>query len=84
MELGISERTLNVTKPTGRFARKGDFPPRIVGEEAVLVPGHGGGDEDSIYTLNDVGAAIWKLIEPHRDAPGIGRPSRTPRTARAQ
>lgn len=63
-----------MTEPPKRFARKGEFALRVIAEEAVLVPVRGGeGDQDSIYTLNDVGAAIWQLIEPERDAAEIGR-----------
>lgn len=62
-----------MTKTTTKYARRSDVALRTIGEEAVLVPVHGGGGEDSIYTLNDVGAAIWQLIEPHRDAAEIGR-----------
>ncbi len=59
---------------TRRFARTGEFALRIMAEEAMLVPVRSGeGEEDSIFTLNDVGAAIWQLVEPGRDAAEIGR-----------
>lgn len=57
-----------------RYARKGGFALRIVADEAVLVPEDSGEqDQDSVYALNEVAAAIWQLIEPGRDAAEIGR-----------
>ena len=56
------------------FARRGEFALRIIDDQAVLMPlGEGGAVQDFIYTLNDVGAAIWQLIEPGRNAAEIGR-----------
>ncbi len=56
------------------FARKGEFALRVIDDQAVLMPlRDGGAGQDFIYTLNDVGAAIWQLIEPGRDADEIGR-----------
>lgn len=63
-----------MTQSAKKYARKGEFAFRTIAEEAVLVPVRSSeGDQDSIYTLNDVGAAIWQLIEPTRDAAEIGR-----------
>lgn len=60
--------------PSKRYARKGEFELRIIDEEAVLVPVRGGpGEEGAIYAFNEVGAAIWRLIDPSRDAAEIGR-----------
>ncbi len=56
------------------FARRGEFALRVVDDQAVLIPlREAGARQDFIYTLNDVGAAIWQLIEPGRDAAAIGR-----------
>jgi hypothetical protein len=56
------------------FARKAEFALRTIDDQAVLMPlGDGGAGHDFIYTLNEVGAAIWQLIEPGRDAAAIGR-----------
>lgn len=57
-----------------RYARKGNFTLQIAADEAVLVPEEGGSsDEDSVYALSEVAAAIWQLIEPGRDVAEIGR-----------
>jgi hypothetical protein len=46
------------------FAKVGDFVTRFVVDETIVVPIRSGvGDLDSIYTFNDVGAAIWSLID---------------------
>lgn len=56
------------------YIRREGFVLRRVGEEAVLLPVEGGtAEDDVVYALNDVGAAIWQLIEPTRDAAEIGR-----------
>jgi hypothetical protein len=46
------------------YAKKGEFVTRAVAGETIVVPITAGvGDLDSIYTLNEVGAAIWELID---------------------
>ncbi len=57
-----------------KYARKGRFVLRSVADEAVLVPEEGrASDEDTVYVLNEVAAAIWQLIEPGHSAEDIGR-----------
>jgi hypothetical protein len=46
------------------YAREDDLVTRRVAGETILVPVRAGvGDLDSIYTLNEVGGAIWELID---------------------
>ena len=48
----------------GVFKRNPSIVARTVGDEVVLVPIRSDvGDLDSIFTLNDVGAFIWDLID---------------------
>jgi hypothetical protein len=55
-----------------RLMRHGDFVTREVAGETIVVPIRAGvGDLDSIYTLNDVGATIWNLIDGTRTADDI-------------
>ncbi|HXK59318.1 MAG TPA: PqqD family protein [Acidobacteriota bacterium] len=57
-----------------RWGHNGEFVFRRVGGEAVLVPIRGGvGELGSIFTLNEVGATIWHLIDPRRDLDDIAR-----------
>jgi hypothetical protein len=57
-----------------RYAKKGEFAFRVVVGEGVLVPIRGGvGDLHSIFTMNEVGAAIWGLIGPERTTAEITR-----------
>lgn len=42
----------------------GDFVFREVGDETILVPVRAGVSElDSLFTINEVGAVVWKGIE---------------------
>jgi hypothetical protein len=45
--------------------RKADgFVSRTISDDVIIVPVRGGvGDLESIFTLNAVGASIWKLID---------------------
>src|SRR3954451_15240761 len=45
--------------------RKADgFVSRDIADDTIIVPVRGGvGDLDAIFTLNAVGATIWKLID---------------------
>ena len=46
------------------YVKSGEFVTRAVAGETIVVPITAGvGDLDSIYTLNDVGATIWELID---------------------
>lgn len=50
---------------TGKaYVKTGEFVTRAVAGETIVVPITAGvGDLDSIYTLNEVGATIWQLID---------------------
>jgi hypothetical protein len=46
------------------FVRADNIVSRRIGEEIILDPVHARGDDvDSIYSLNEVGARIWKLLD---------------------
>ena len=46
------------------YVKSGEFVTRAVADETIVVPITAGvGDLDSIYTLNEVGATIWGLID---------------------
>jgi hypothetical protein len=56
------------------FRRHGNYATRRVGDETVVVPIRArAADLDSVYTLNDVGAAIWSVLEAARTADEIAR-----------
>lgn len=47
-----------------RFAKESDFVTRNIKEETIIVPVKDDvGDLDSIYTLNEVGSFVWKLLD---------------------
>ena len=55
-----------------RPARHGNYVTREIAGETVVVPIRSGvGDLDSIFTLNEVGATIWRLIDGTRTADDI-------------
>jgi hypothetical protein len=57
-----------------RYVKKGEIVFRVIAGEGVLVPIRGGvGDLHSIFTMNEVGAAIWGLIGPERTTAEIAR-----------
>jgi hypothetical protein len=46
------------------FAKKDDFVTREIAGEMIIVPiRKQAGDLESIYTLNEVGTAIWGMID---------------------
>ena len=46
------------------YIKTGEFVTRAIAGETIVVPITAGvGDLDSIYTLNEVGATIWELID---------------------
>ena len=46
------------------FTKESDFVTRCIKGETIIVPVRGDvGDLDSIYTLNEVGTFVWKLID---------------------
>ena len=49
---------------TRRYARNPDFVFRKIADEVILVPVRSTGNPmGSVYTLNEVGAAIWDLLD---------------------
>ena len=50
---------------SARLPRKAEgFVSRTIADDVIIVPVCGGvGDLESIFTLNAVGASIWKLID---------------------
>ena len=47
-----------------RFTKKSDLVTRSFTGETIIVPVHSHvGDLDSIYSLNEVGSAVWELID---------------------
>jgi hypothetical protein len=58
----------------GRYVKRGEFAFRVIAGEGVLVPIRSGvGDLHSIFTVNEVWAAIWGLIDPKRTTVEIAR-----------
>jgi hypothetical protein len=46
------------------FTKKSDLVTRSITDETIIVPVQGHvGDLDSIYTLNEVGSAVWGLLD---------------------
>ena len=49
---------------TTRLARSDNFVERQLGNETVLIPiSQAGVDVQSIYTLNETAALVWRLLE---------------------
>jgi len=47
-----------------QYAKEADLVSREIAGETIIVPIRGRvGDLDSIYTLNEVGASIWNLLD---------------------
>ena len=56
------------------YARNDSFVYRDIAGETVLVPVYGEvADMESIYTLNEVGARIWNLIDGQRTLGEVGQ-----------
>ena len=56
------------------FRRIGNYATRQIAEETVVVPIRArAADLDSVYTLNEVGGAIWAELETARTADEIAR-----------
>ena len=50
-----------------KFVKDTQVVTRSVASETIIVPiASGVGDLDSIYTLNEVGTSIWRLVDGHR------------------
>ena len=50
-----------------KFVKDTQVVTRSVAGETIIVPiASGVGDLDSIYTLNEVGTSIWRLVDGHR------------------
>jgi hypothetical protein len=51
-------------EPDGVFTRDANLVTRQIADETIIVPiASGVTDLGSIFTLNDVGSTIWKLLE---------------------
>ena len=49
------------------WARNGEFVSRRIGREVLLLPiAQNMGDLESLYTLNEVGARVWELLDGRR------------------
>jgi len=47
-----------------RYSRKTDCVSREIAGEVIVVPIRGHvGDLDSVYTLNELGARIWRMLD---------------------
>ncbi len=56
-----------------RYERDSDFVHRRIVDEVVLLPiRHNFGDLESIFTLNEVGARIWDLLDGRRTLVEVG------------
>ena len=55
-----------------RYLRDPDFVHRRIVDEVILLPiSQNFGDLESIFTLNDVGARIWELLDGERSVEDI-------------
>jgi hypothetical protein len=55
-----------------RFAKEPSIVSRQIGDEFILVPiRQRAGEVESIYTLNEVAARVWELLDGHRPLAGI-------------
>lgn len=54
------------------YRRREDIVSRLVGEEVVIVPIRSTvGDLDSVYTLNEVAARVWALLDGTHDTDAV-------------
>lgn len=61
------ETPLNLPAPGARPERAGDFVSRTIADETILVPIKSTfGELDDIFTLNEVAASTWELIDGKR------------------
>src|SRR5947209_15090125 len=57
----------DVTGLDATYARDPDFVSRRIADEVIVLPIRKNlGDLESIYTLNEVGARIWELLDGRR------------------
>ena len=57
-----------------RFRIAGDHATRKIGDETIVVPVRAhAADLESIYTFNEVGGAIWALVDGERTVSDIAR-----------
>ncbi|HSR33879.1 MAG TPA: PqqD family protein [Anaerolineae bacterium] len=55
-----------------RFAKDPSIVERKIGDEFILVPiRQRAGEVESIYTLNEVAARVWELLDGQRDVASI-------------
>lgn len=55
---------VDVVRANDRFVAHSGLVSRRIGHETILVPVSSRvGDLDAIYTLNEIGAAVWRLLE---------------------
>lgn len=58
---------LNLPAPEARPVRTGEFVSRTIADETILVPIKSTfGELDDIFTLNEVAASTWELIDGQR------------------
>lgn len=56
------------------FRRSGNFATRRIGGETIVVPIRAQAAElDSVYVLNEVGAAVWGWLESERTTDDLAR-----------
>lgn len=59
---------------TVRFRIAGDHATRKIGDQTIVVPVRARvADLESIYTFNEVGGAIWTLVDGERSVSDIAR-----------
>ncbi|MGA8764193.1 MAG: PqqD family protein [Candidatus Sulfotelmatobacter sp.] len=68
----LDNRTDREAAPEKLFVRSHSVVWRIVGGETLIVPVRGKvGDLASIYSFNEIGSLIWKLLDVPRDLPEL-------------
>lgn len=62
-----AEKPQNLPAPEARPVRTGEFVSRTIADETILVPIKSTfGELDDIFTLNEVAASTWELIDGQR------------------